>query len=491
MINYFFKTYGCQANVADSQGISQFLDAFGCVEVQSEDQADLAIVNTCAVRDKAEQKLFSYLGELADHKKARPYMKIGVIGCVASYKKKEIYDRFDCVGFVYGAREEYDLLKAYLTDIITSIETTKQLYISSPESGARSAGQDRDVKKVVHLKGLLSSPRLTPFGIKKSVQKRGPDRPGSDKPLELNRSFVNIMTGCNKACAYCIVPFTRGGEVSYPMAKILDRVTHDIANGAKEITLIGQNVNSYVDPESGYKFPELMRRVASIDGEFWVRWISPHPQDMTRDLFEVIAQYREKLAGYIHFPVQSGSNRILKLMKRNHTVEQYLEQIGWIRELLPGATISTDIIVGFPGETEDDYLATRDLMEKVRYDLIYSFIYSPRKYTMASNMEDNCSYEEKQKRLSFLQERQKEICFDKNSYNIGKILKCLVEKRIATDKLLARTEGNVRVHISGPDEIIGTFVDVNIVETDPVNMTGTLVGPKIVLEHESGGIAKW
>lgn len=474
MITYFFKTYGCQANVADSQGLAKFLDGLGCCEVQTEAEADLAIVNTCAVRDKAEQKLFSYLGELAEHKKIRTYMKIGVIGCVASYKKKEIYQRFDLVNFVFGAREEYETLKAYLVDVVTSLETTKQLYLTNPEANIKSGGQDHDVKKVVQFKNLLTSPRFTAFGLKRTTEKKV-EKPGVSTPLELNRSFVNIMTGCNKACAYCIVPFTRGGEVSYPMSKILDRVAHDIANGAKEVTLIGQNVNSYIDPESGQKFPELMQRVAAIEGEFWVRWISPHPQDMTRDLFEVIAQYREKLAGYIHFPVQSGSDRILSIMKRNHTVEKYLEQIDWIRELLPGATISTDIIVGFPGETEEDYLATRALMETVKYDLIYSFIYSPRKYTSASRMEDTSSYQEKQKLLDALQERQKEISLERNLLNIDKTLKCLVEKRIAHDKLLARTEGNVRVHVQGPDSMIGNFANVLIQETGPVNMSGIFV----------------
>lgn len=481
MINYFFKTYGCQANVADSQGLAKFLDELGCKEVQAEEQADLAIVNTCAVRDKAEQKLFSYLGELAEHKKARAYMKIGVIGCVASYKKKEIYQRFDLVNFVYGAREEYDTLKAYLMDAVVNLETTKQMFHSSPDLNVKSGGQDRDIKKVVQFKKLLSTPRFVSLGLKKAEKNNSSqvalDKPGFKKPQEVNRSYVNIMTGCNKACAYCIVPFTRGGEVSYPMAQILDRVAHDIANGAKEVTLIGQNVNSYIDPETGHKFPELMRRVAAIDGQFWVRWISPHPQDMTRELFEVIAQHRDKLPGYVHFPVQSGSDRILDLMKRNYTTAQYLEQIGWIRELLPGATISTDIIVGFPGETEEDYQATRELMEKVKYDLVYSFIYSPRKYTRAANMEDTGTYQDKQKWLEALQERQKEICLERNLHNIGKNFTCLVEKRVAPDKLLARTEGNVRVHFQGTDDLIGNFVQLCIQETGPVNMIGILVQP--------------
>jgi tRNA-2-methylthio-N6-dimethylallyladenosine synthase len=491
MVTYFFRTYGCQANVADSQGLAQFLDELGCSEAQSEAAADLVIVNTCAVRDKAEQKLFSYLGELGQMKKERPYMKLGVIGCVASYKKNEIYTRFDQVNFVYGAREEIPALKAYLADLIVSLETTKQLYETNPEAVTHSGGQDRDVKKVVQLKNLFKTPSVSgAFGLKKKVE----EKPAiATKPLELKRSFINIMTGCNKYCAYCIVPFTRGREVSYPMTQILEQVQHDVLNGAKEVTLIGQNVNSYIDPESNEKFPELLRRVAQIEGEFWVRFVSPHPQDMTREMFEVIAANRPKLTAYIHFPVQSGSDKVLEMMKRNYTAAQYLEQIGWLRDLMPDATISTDIIVGFPGESEEDYLATRQLMETVRYDLIYSFIYSPRKYTQAVKMEDSCPPEEKTRRLEELQKRQIEICLEQNLRHVGKTMKALVEKRLTNGKLLARTEGNIRVVFDGDDNLIGSFIDLRIDKAGPVNMEAVFVANEILSskQKEIGGIAKW
>ena len=247
MINFFFRTYGCQANVADSQGIAQLLITMGCSEVASAAQADLIIINTCAVREKAEQKLWSYIGKLAAFKRAKPYLKIGIIGCVASYKKQEIYTRFDAVSFVYGAREELPALQVYLADLVVSLETSKQHF----EQGAVHkiiGGQDRDVKKLVEQR------RLVLPTVARLLTKYQPITTAA----ELNRSFVNIMTGCNKYCSYCIVPFTRGREVSFPMTAILERVRRDVDNGAKEITLIGQNVNSYIDSETGARFPELL-----------------------------------------------------------------------------------------------------------------------------------------------------------------------------------------------------------------------------------------
>lgn len=473
MINYFFKTYGCQANVADSQGLSQYLTELSCQESEAEESADLIIVNTCAVREKAEQKLWSYLGRLGDIKKAKPFIKIGVIGCVASYKKKEIYDRFDQVNFVYGAREELPALQTYLTDLVVQLETTKQLYTTTtlPEDRLAavnmSRGQDRDIKKMVESKGLLKAPRLGSFAAFKKQE------PKISK--ELNRSFINIMTGCNKYCAYCIVPFTRGREVSYPMTELVDRVRHDVANGAKEVTLIGQNVNSYIDPVSGALFPELLRQVASIEGQFWIRYISPHPQDMTVDLFDIMKEFRPKIAASLHFPLQSGSNSMLEKMNRNYTVEKYLEQITWIRERMPDATISTDLIVGFPGETDQDFQATMDAIETVRYDLIYSFIYSRRKYTKAWPMPDDCAPDVKSARLELLQKRQMEIACEKNSTNIRKTLTCLVEKRLENGKLLARTEGNIRVVFDGNDSLIDTFIELEIESAGPANMSAKIV----------------
>lgn len=465
MITYFFKTYGCQANVADSEAVAKYLTSLGGQDVATEEEADMLIVNTCAVRDKAEQKLFSYLGRLSDIKKTKPYVKIGVIGCVASYKKKEIYERFNQVNFVYGAREEMATFQAYLNDVVVNLETLKQLYTGSSHDETKKLdnGQDLDIKKIVERKELLSL--KSPF-----LKKRAPEVSQFNEAPELNRSFINIMTGCNKYCAYCIVPFTRGKEVSYSMDELVARVAHDVEAGAKELTLIGQNVNSYIDPVSGKDFSELLRRVVAIPGDFWVRWVSPHPQDMTVGLFDVIAANQDKIPPYVHFPVQSGSNRVLDLMRRNYTAEKYLEQIGWLRDRMPHAVISTDIIVGFPGETEEDYMMTRKLMETVRYDLVFSFIYSPRRYTRAFSMEDTCPPAVKTAWLEDLQKRQIAICLERNLTYIGKTIKTLVEKRLTNGKLLARTEGNIRVLFDGDDALIGNFAYLEIDQAGPVNL---------------------
>jgi len=480
MINFFFRTYGCQANVADSQALAKYLTELGCREVHTEADSDLAIINTCAIRDKAEQKLYSYLGEQAPLKKQKPYMAFGVIGCVASYRKDEIYKRFDHVKFVYGARDEFPELQAYLNDLVVQLETTKQLYESNKSF---TTHQDRDVKKVVKLKGLLTRPRFG--GAKINLKKKNVSYTDDGlivKTNEVKKSFINIMTGCNKYCAYCIVPFTRGREISFPMTEIVEKVKKDVEQGAKEVTLIGQNVNSYVDPETGSLFHVLLEKVAQIPGEFWIRYVSPHPQDMTVELFDIMAQYRPKVTAWVHFPLQSGSNKILKDMRRNYTIETFLKQVGWLRDRMPDAVISTDIIVGFPGETEEEFEQTMQALEAIKFDWMYSFIFSKRKYTRAFAMEDDCPQAIKTRRLMKLQKREKEISLERNSRWIGKTLKCLVEKRLENGKLLARTEGNVRVAFDGTDDCIGQFKDLLIESVTPAQLRAVLLEAQKVHE---------
>jgi len=504
VVTFFIKTYGCLANVADSEGLARYLIDLGCAQVSQASEADLIMVNTCAIRDKAESKLYSYLGQFAPLKKQKPYIKIGIIGCVASYRKKELYQSFDHLSFVYGARDEMPVLQSYLVDAIEKIAVLKQLFFQDPDGdlGGKN-GQDRDVKELVAKRNISKflggSPRgnaleeflmeavpsstspekeqslnISEYNLKKHIQD-GMKKAQNNASPEVKRSYINIMTGCNKYCSYCIVPFTRGREISYPMKDIISAVIKDIEMGSREVTLIGQNVNSYIDPETEARFPELLKQVAQIPGEFWIRFISPHPQDMTHDLFDVMAQYRPKITAALHFPLQSGSNRILQLMNRNYTSQEFLEKIGWIREKLPGAAISTDIIVGFPGETEAEFLETMAVVEQVRFDLIYPFIYSSRPNTKASLIADNCLLVEKTRRLEFLRKRQIEIAVQCNSAHIGKNLKVLVEKRLARGKLLSRTEGNLRVLVDGSDDLIGQFVTVHIKETGPANMIGILV----------------
>ena len=449
MINFYIKTYGCLANVADSLALSNFLTELDCNEVKAEVNADLIIINTCAIREKAEQKVYSYIGSIVKLKDKNPYLKIIVVGCIATYRKKEFYSRFPYIHFVSGAKEDKKVLQSKLIDFILSLKTSKQIL------------DFEDDKKTCITKFKINTNNLKLGGLKKETR-------------NLKQSFINIMTGCNNFCSYCIVPFVRGREISYPSNQILEKIKIDVDAGAKEITLLGQNVNSYNDLENNLNFAQLLEKVALIKGDFWVRFMSPHPKDMTLDVIKVMAKYEDKLCPFIHFPLQSGSNKILDDMKRGYTIEEYLEKVGWIRNILPNATISTDFIIGFPGETEEDFIQTMNVIEKVKFDNVYSFIYSPRKYTKAALLKDDCSYEKKQKRINILQKRQVEIARKKNDALIGKIFKCLVEKRGTSGKLFARSTENHKILFHGDDSIIDTFVNIKVDSAGAVNLTGLL-----------------
>jgi tRNA-2-methylthio-N6-dimethylallyladenosine synthase len=472
-VTFFIKTYGCQANEADSYGLSQYLYNLGCSQVFCEQSANIIIINTCAIRDNAEQKLFSYIGTLKNYKKLKSSLCIVIIGCVASYRKQEIYERFDHISFVHGAREDISLLQAYLADTVNTLFTVNQ----HTEINFK---QTRDISNYISKKNLLDkTPGLI---INKNISELNlfiKNKLTKNNQTTGNiSSLINIMTGCNKYCSYCIVPFTRGREISYPASEILNKVRTEIASGAKEVILLGQNVNSYQDPETKIKFHELLEQVAQIDGEFWVRFFSPHPRDLTKELFYIMKKHRLKLTACIHFPLQSGSNKILALMNRDYTREEYLEKINWIREILPEATISTDIIVGFPGETDQEFLETLDIMEKVHFDMIYSFVYSPRKYTKAFNLSDTYPQEKKYKNLEELQKRHRDIAIKQNSLKINTIQKVLVEKQLPHGKLLAKTEGNIRVIFAGDPSLIGQFVPVYIDKVTVTYLDGHLVKEK-------------
>jgi len=472
-IKFFNKIYGCQANVADSDGLAKFLFELGCQQVDTEKEADLIIINTCAIREKAEQKLLSYIGRLAELKKIKPHLKIGIIGCVASYRKQEFYTGFDHINFVHGAREEIGVLQEYLAKLVEHLTEVKAALKENPAAKTKTIRQVRDLK-------MFLAKGERPAGNKESISNLNLKihACGTQGPMDQNaqiRSFINIMTGCNKYCAYCIVPFTRGREISYPMSEILQAIKKDLDFGIKEINLLGQNVNSYIDPETGARFPELLQRVAALPGDFWVRFVSAHPQDMTKDLFQIMAAHRDKLVAYVHFPLQSGSNKILQAMNRNYTIEEYLEKIGWARELLPGLALTTDLIVGFPDEAEVDYLETRKIMELIQFDQIYSFVYSKRKFTKAFTMHDDCPESEKFKRLNDLQQRQRTISHECNQAHVGKTLKILVEKQLENGKLLARMEGNTRVLVDSQMNLVGKFAKAYIQESSVVNLFGKLV----------------
>ncbi len=452
MIKFFIQTYGCQANVADSQAIANFLKDLDCEQVFTQESADIIIINTCAIRDKAEQKIYSYIGRLAKLRKQNIFFKIVIVGCIASYKKKDFYSRFPFITFVNGARDDKNLLQQKLLDLIMSMQTSKQINkLTEPVV----LNKDTNISKFKNFNLKLGGLKVE---NKHSIQ-----------------SFINIMTGCNNFCTYCIVPFTRGREISYLASDILEKIKFDISIGAKEIILLGQNVNSYKCPETEINFAGLLKKVAILPGNFWIRFMSPNPKDMTLDVIKVMAEHQDKICGFVHHPVQSGSNKILELMNRSYTVEKYLQQIDWIKKYLPKATISTDIIVGFPGENEQDFIATVELIKTVNFDNVYSYIFSPRKYTKAALMQDNLSYQEKQVRLDYLQKVQIDIAKNKNEAYIGHTLKCLVEKPAVNGMLLARSAGNHTVLFNGDYELINSFVDVNIETAGATNLTGSLI----------------
>jgi tRNA-2-methylthio-N6-dimethylallyladenosine synthase len=456
MISVFLKTYGCLANVADSEVLGRYLADLGCTIVEQEIDADLILVNTCAIREKAEQRLFSYIGRLAMCKKERPYLKVGIIGCVASYRKEEFVRRFDYVQFSFGAKEDPKGLRSFLAKMVINLENEKQL-----------KGSCLDISDKTGL--AVNKKKQIRFGKTAYLFSRRDNK-------TLNRSVVNVMTGCNNYCTYCIVPFVRGRELSFPSKGILERVQDDIAKGAKEINLLGQNVNAYICPETGITFAELLKKVALLEGEFWIRFLSPHPEDMSEELLVVMAEYKEKIGQWIHLPIQSGSDRILERMKRKYTAGQFLETIASIRKHLPDATISTDIIIGFPGETKEDYEETREVIDRVPFDFSYSFIFSPRKYTKAATFEDQCSEEEKLARLIELQERQKTISRAQNEKKVGTTQRVLVENTMKSGNLFSKTSGNVQVTILSNDEsLVNEFVQVRITDARATHLIGELL----------------
>ena len=389
-------------------------------------------------------------------------------------KKRCLIDLIISLLFL-GARDERTTFLTYLADVIVQLQTEKQLFEQTGRVPRSEKRLGRDVKAFIKSRKMVVPAQLA----QKSSQAAMGGTLTAAK--EARRAFVNITTGCNNYCTYCIVPFTRGREQSYPLEDLVMRVEHEFAAGAKEVTLIGQNVNSYTCPQTGARFAALLEAVAQIPGEFWsFAHVSPHPKDMTNDVLEAMAKYKDKLYGWCHFPLQAGSTRVLDLMARTYTKEEYLAQVDNIRRILPHATISTDIIVGFPGETHEEYLETREVQELVKFDLVFSFIYSRRKYTKAYKMGDPCPIEEKTQRLMALQNRQKEICLERNQAYIGKKLRVLVEKRATSGRLLARSAGNHRVFLHGSDEYINCFVVATITDAGPADLRGEIANQESV-----------
>lgn len=427
-------TYGCQQNVNDSERIKGMLSEMGFSFTENENIADLIIINTCAVRENAENKVFGNIGALKHLKSNNPDKIIGVCGCMVQQEHiaDRIKQKYPHVDIVFGTHALYRF-----PEIIYRVITDKKRIID--------INDDENVVEGVPVK-----------------------RDSSVK------AWLSVIKGCNNFCSYCIVPYVRGRERSRSPENIISEAEELIKNGYKDITLLGQNVNSYgKDLNSDIDFSELLKRINDIKGDFRLRFMTSHPKDASHKLIDTIAQC-EKVCNSLHLPFQSGNDRILKIMNRHYTRDEYLELIEYAKGKINDIVLTSDVIVGFPGETYEEFLDTIDLVKKVEFDSLFTFIYSKRKGTPAEKMEDKVPRSEKMKHFNMLLEVQNEISRRKNESYKGKILRVLCEGESETDKsvLAGRTEGNKLVNFRGSREAINKFVNVKITEASTWALTG-------------------
>ncbi len=433
----FIKTHGCQMNEYDSARMQDLLgDSHGFETTQNEDEADLILLNTCSIREKAQEKVFHQLGRWKKLKEKNPNLKIGVGGCVASQEGENIIKRAPQVDLVFGPQ---------------TIHRVPDLYKNITE--AKPASVD------------IAFPKTEKFDYFPEQNVDGPT------------AFVSIMEGCNKYCSFCVVPHTRGHEISRPIDDILKEIRGLSQQGVKEINLLGQNVNSYRDSKlktKGLGLSNLIRASAKIEGIQRIQFTTSHPFEFGQDLIDIYLEVPE-LISYVHLPVQSGSNSILEKMRRRHTRDEYLEIIDKLKNVREGISISSDFIVGFPGETENDFLDTLDLVDRVGYDESFSFIYSPRPNTTAKDLEDDVPLEEKKNRLSVLQHKLENSALNISRKMVGETRKCLVTgvSKKNPGEFQARTENNKVVIFSCSDQsMIGKIVDIEIIEAKNKSLRG-------------------
>ena len=430
----YVETYGCQQNEADSEKLRGYLVQSGYTITSEAEGADVVIMNTCAIREHAEQRVFGNLGALTHTKRRHPEQKIFLCGCMAGETKvsdriKKSYPHVDGVFSTHHLWQFPEILLNVLT------RKKRQFYIEDePGSIAEGIPQVRDSKL---------------------------------------KAWVSIMYGCNNFCTYCIVPYVRGRERSRQMEDILQECRELVESGVKDITLLGQNVNSYgKDLETKVDFADLLDAIAQIPGEFRIRFMTSHPRDASRKLFDTMAKH-DKIAKQLHLPFQSGSSRVLKAMNRHYDREKYLAAVNYAKSVMPELVLTSDVIVGFPGETEAEFEETISLIQQVHYDSLFTFIFSPRPGTPAASMDDPTPKEEKNRRFDKLCAVQNAISEEIHQSYIGKTMRCLVD---GTDKdmLTARTEGGRLVRFAGCESLIGTFQNITITGATTWSLTGTM-----------------
>jgi tRNA-2-methylthio-N6-dimethylallyladenosine synthase len=451
---FYLETFGCQMNVHDSEKVIGTLVHEGYQQVETVEQADLILYNTCSIRDKAEQKVFH---RLADYKKLLAQgKKFGVLGCVAQQEGEKIFERAPHVSLVCGSASYRNL-----PQMLTQLETAQP---QKPQAEARAS-------------------RLATQSL---VRITGLDDRETDKCFETeftarsnpHRGYITIIEGCDKFCAYCVVPFTRGKERSRTSESVFAEARQMADLGYTEIQLLGQNVNSYKDPAGKWSFAELLAAVGEVSGIRRVRFTTSHPRDFGRDIIDAIDAV-PTLCDHVHLPVQSGSNRVLSAMQRLYTREQYLERIAWMKSAKRDISITSDIIVGFPSETEQDFAETLSLLEEVGYDAVFTFKYSPRPNTPSLALEDAIPDQEKARRLEVVMAKQRDIQISRYKKYIGQILEVMVEgKNESRNQWIGRTSQNKTLNFTAPEASApkpGTYISVKTTASFPNSLLGEMV----------------
>ena len=420
----FIRTYGCQQNVADSEKIKGMLMKSGFGFTDEPDNADFILFNTCAVREHAEDRVFGNVGALKNLKRKHPQILIALCGCMMEQEHvaNRIYNSFPFVGLVFGTH---------------SLQHFAELMYNSLVNGKRVFERGNDDKKIYE-----------GFPVRRDGDFKG---------------WLPIMYGCNNFCTYCIVPYVRGRERSRDRDVIVSEARNMIQQGYKDITLLGQNVNSYGKTlENPVSFAQLISEIDAIDGDYWLRFMTSHPKDCSKELIDAIADSKH-ISKHLHLPFQSGSDRVLKAMNRHYDRKRYLDIINYAKEKIDGLSLTSDIIVGFPGETYEDFKQTLSLIREVEFTSLFTFIFSPRKGTPAEKMEDPISAEEKSKWFRELLDVQEEIAAKRCSSMVGQTEKVLIESvKEKTGELNGRTSGNIIVELDGDQSLIGTFQNVKI-----------------------------
>jgi tRNA-2-methylthio-N6-dimethylallyladenosine synthase len=433
---FYIETFGCQMNVHDSEKVIGTLVSQGYAQVATPEEATLVFYNTCSIRDKAEQKVFSRLQQFKkEHGKGKTF---AVLGCVAQQEGEKIFEKAPHVSLVCGS---------------ASYNRLPEMLVQLEAGNRRVTGLSLDTEDTFE----------TPFARR-------------DNP---HRAYITIIEGCDKSCAYCVVPFTRGPERSRTSTSVIEEVRQLAAAGYTEIQLLGQNVNSYRDPSpAGWDFTTLLQNVGRAPGIRRVRFTTSHPRDFVKGIIDAIDE-NPALCNHVHLPVQSGSTRVLDAMQRLYTRDEYMRRIEWMKNARRPIAISTDIIVGFPGETEADFDATLGLIDEVQYDSIFSFKYSRRPNTPALALADQVPEEEKGRRLAILQEKQRAIQVRRHAAYLGAVEECLVEGfNKATGQWIGRTSQNKTLNFLRPgadDNLLGSYVEVRVTRAGPNSLAGESV----------------